>query len=160
MTPVFRMSLIILSLRMHFEPNCDCLSVRVSFVWESKAGFSMRALMNTQRCPLIWKGLTFRLLSFFYNFSFILSTIWSTIMLTCVPPFDVQMPFTKETCLNYPSERETTTCHRSVSTSGSLILCTPSSPVKYMSTYLRKELMGRSRSFKLTLTSGSRPAIS
>jgi hypothetical protein len=55
----------------------------------------------------------------------------------------VQIPLTKETCLNYPSDNEIITCHLSVSTLSSLILGIDSSVLgKYISTYLRKELMG------------------
>ena len=40
------------------EPKALCLSVMFSLVCESKAGFSMRQLMKTRRCPLTWFGLS------------------------------------------------------------------------------------------------------
>mmetsp|Transcript_25408 Transcript_25408/g.75641 ORF Transcript_25408/g.75641 Transcript_25408/m.75641 type:complete len:280 (+) Transcript_25408:2459-3298(+) len=102
----------------HFEPNFDGFVVSVSFVCESKAGFSMRHLMKTQMWFRTWCGrmstppFTFFLLSSF-TFSMIASTIWSETWLTCVPPRIVQMEFTKLTCWKPPSVRLRHTSQRS-----------------------------------------------
>jgi len=50
--PLARTSLRNFSLRVHADPKPEGLVVRVSFVWESKAGFSMRQLTKSQRLPL------------------------------------------------------------------------------------------------------------
>lgn len=75
--PVFNTYLINFSLRVHLDPNKDCFKVKVYFVCESNAGFSMSALTKIHRWALIWKGFTFKFLSFFNNFYWIFSTIWS-----------------------------------------------------------------------------------
>mmetsp|Transcript_92063 Transcript_92063/g.286519 ORF Transcript_92063/g.286519 Transcript_92063/m.286519 type:complete len:242 (-) Transcript_92063:372-1097(-) len=100
------------------EPNLDCFVVSVSFVCESKAGFSTRHLMKTQRWFRTWWGLmstppfTFSLL-WAFTFSRIASTIWSETCVTCVPPRMVQMEFTKLTCWKPVSVRLRHTSHRS-----------------------------------------------
>lgn len=70
------------------------------------------------------------------------------------------MLFTKETCLNSPSDKDTTICHLSLSMFSSLILMIYSVPEKYISTYLRKEFIYSCFSFKNTLTVERRPAKS
>lgn len=39
---------------------------------------------------------------------------WLSTAVTCVPPLEVQMELTKDTCWNCPSESETTTSQRSL----------------------------------------------
>ena len=45
-------ALIVLSERVHLLPKRETVVVKVSLVWESNAGFSMRHLTNTHRCCL------------------------------------------------------------------------------------------------------------
>mmetsp|Transcript_17264 Transcript_17264/g.49335 ORF Transcript_17264/g.49335 Transcript_17264/m.49335 type:complete len:265 (+) Transcript_17264:2086-2880(+) len=102
----------------HLDPNLDCLVMRVSFVCESKAGFSIRHLMKIQRWFFTWCGLmstppfTFSLLCAL-TFSSTASTIWSETWFTWVPPRMVLMEFTKLTCWKPPSVRLRQTSQRS-----------------------------------------------
>ena len=95
-------------------PKFEDFVVRVSLVWESNAGFSMSEFTKIHSHPLTWKGLILRSLCFFFRISISLSTIWSVIYVTWVPPFVVQILLTKETCWNCPSEIEHTTSQRSL----------------------------------------------
>jgi hypothetical protein len=58
-------------------------------------------------------NLTWHPLFFFTSVSDSAFAIWSTTKFTCVPPFVVQIPLTKDTWLNWPSEGATTTSHLS-----------------------------------------------
>ena len=93
-----------LSLISHLEPCLAALSVSVSLVWESKAGFSIWAFTNTRRLRFTWKGFSFFLClfssGFFAKSSF---ATWSATASTWVPPRSVQMEFTNDTCSNWPS---------------------------------------------------------
>lgn len=60
--------------RSHFDPNAELLSVRVSLVCESNAGFSIRALTKIHMWFLTWKGLTGAALFFLL--------IWSILMVS------------------------------------------------------------------------------
>ena len=72
-------------------------------VCESNAGFSMSALTNTQRWFFTCGALRFlQDFSFFLIFSRSLLATSSATALTCVPPFMVQMPLTKEHCWKLP----------------------------------------------------------
>mmetsp|Transcript_25410 Transcript_25410/g.75653 ORF Transcript_25410/g.75653 Transcript_25410/m.75653 type:complete len:231 (+) Transcript_25410:2492-3184(+) len=97
------------------EPNLLCFVVRVSFVWESKAGFSTRQLMKIQRWFFTWAGLMSMPPRFFPLTTFrMASTSWSVTCATCVPPFVVLMEFTLLTCMNWPSVTLTATSQRSL----------------------------------------------
>jgi len=65
------------SLMLHYDPNYWGLSVRVSFVWESKDGFSIWQLMKAHRLCLTYCGLMSRLLCFFLIISNKWLAIWS-----------------------------------------------------------------------------------
>mmetsp|Transcript_98086 Transcript_98086/g.245798 ORF Transcript_98086/g.245798 Transcript_98086/m.245798 type:complete len:237 (+) Transcript_98086:1997-2707(+) len=86
MTPQLATSSRNLSDNSHLEPNFDVFVIRVSFVCESKAGFSTRHLMKTHKWARMWCGLmstppfTFSF-ACALTFSRIASTIWSE---TCV----------------------------------------------------------------------------
>jgi len=68
----------------HLLPNCELFSVKVSFVCESNAGFSIKALTKIHIWFLTWKGLTGAALFFFLICSSLLS----------VPPYPQSMPRT------------------------------------------------------------------
>lgn len=59
----------------HLLPNADDLSVRFSLVWESKAGFSMRAFTKIHMWFLIWNGLTGAALFFFFIWSILFTPL-------------------------------------------------------------------------------------
>ena len=80
--------------------------------------------------------------------------------MTCVPPLDVQILLTNETCLVYPSDIETTTCHLSLSISLSLIFGRFDSELKYIFTYFKKEFISIYLLFNITFTFGINPAMS
>mmetsp|Transcript_73218 Transcript_73218/g.212016 ORF Transcript_73218/g.212016 Transcript_73218/m.212016 type:complete len:227 (-) Transcript_73218:938-1618(-) len=100
------------------EPNFDCFVMSVSFVCESKAGFSIKHRTKIHKCARTWFGListppfTLLLLSCL-TFSAIASTIWSVTCVTWVPPLMVQMELTKLTCWNPPSVKLMQTSQRS-----------------------------------------------
>ena len=77
------------------EPKADCLVVSVSFVWLVKLGFSIIDVMNTARLSRTSPGLT---LIFFLvsRYSTTWFTTWLVTASTCVPFFEVQMPFTND----------------------------------------------------------------
>ena len=64
------------SLSSHFESKFLLWVVRVSFVCESKAGFSIWQLMNSQRFALTWCFLTSNFLFFFAIVARTFSIIW------------------------------------------------------------------------------------
>jgi hypothetical protein len=84
--------------RSHLDPKLPARLVRVSFVWESKVGLSIRALTNTHMWFLIWKGLTPAVLFFLFTTPRMWLTIWSVTYCTCVPPLIVAMLLQKLTC--------------------------------------------------------------
>ena len=98
-----------LSVIPHCEPNVFGFEVRVSFDWESNAGFTMRQLINTQRFYLTYGNLMPRFLCFLLITSSSLSDIWSVTWNTWVPPLVVQIEFTKLTCWNWYWSGWTTT---------------------------------------------------
>mmetsp|Transcript_84091 Transcript_84091/g.265457 ORF Transcript_84091/g.265457 Transcript_84091/m.265457 type:complete len:267 (-) Transcript_84091:718-1518(-) len=117
-TPLFMTCFMNLSESSQLLPNLLCLVVSVSFVWESKAGFSMRQLMKTRRWFLTCEGLMSippRFLPF-TTFKMV-STSWSDTCETCVPPLIVLIEFTKLTCWKLPSERLKATSQRLLQTS-------------------------------------------
>ena len=104
-----------LSLKAHFEPKADGLSVMNSLVCESNAGFSMRQLTKIFMWLLTCDGLsTFSMpLCFFLRCSSTRSTIWSATWPTCVPPLVVAIELTKENCWKPSSLGAMATSHRS-----------------------------------------------
>ena len=83
------------SLSLKLDPNAPALVVSVSFVWLVKLGFSIMDVKNTARLSRTILGLT---LTFFFvsRYSTIWLTTWFVTPSTCVPPLDVQMPFTND----------------------------------------------------------------
>jgi len=69
---------------------------------------------------LTMNGFTPHPLCFLARDSAMCLEIWSTIALTCVPPFTVAMALTNETWWNWPSDGATTTSHRSPSLTAAL----------------------------------------
>ena len=65
MIPEFFRSFSIFSEISHLEPNWETFVVRLSFVWVSKAGFSMRQLQKIHMWDFIWWGLICIFLDFF-----------------------------------------------------------------------------------------------
>mmetsp|Transcript_28276 Transcript_28276/g.81411 ORF Transcript_28276/g.81411 Transcript_28276/m.81411 type:complete len:211 (-) Transcript_28276:881-1513(-) len=112
--PVFSTFLMVESDTSHLEPNLPAFKVMVSFVCESKVGFTIKAFTKTKRWERTWKGLMSMPPRFFeFAFFWIASTNWSATCVTCVPPFTVLMELTNETCWNWPSEVATTNSQRS-----------------------------------------------
>mmetsp|Transcript_89223 Transcript_89223/g.191411 ORF Transcript_89223/g.191411 Transcript_89223/m.191411 type:complete len:214 (-) Transcript_89223:46-687(-) len=112
--PVLSTFLIAPSETSHLEPNLPALRVMVSLVCESKVGFTIKQFTNTQMCERTWKGLiVIPPLFFVFARLWMASTNWSATWDTCVPPLEVLMQFTKETCWNCPSEIATTYSQRS-----------------------------------------------
>mmetsp|Transcript_53055 Transcript_53055/g.137000 ORF Transcript_53055/g.137000 Transcript_53055/m.137000 type:complete len:248 (-) Transcript_53055:754-1497(-) len=112
--PRFRTFLMAASDTSHFEPNFPGFSVKVSFVWESKVGFTTRQFTKTQRCERTWKGLmSMPPLFLAFAFFWMASTNWSATCITCVPPLIVLIEFAKDTCENWPSETAITYSQRS-----------------------------------------------
>mmetsp|Transcript_28601 Transcript_28601/g.68324 ORF Transcript_28601/g.68324 Transcript_28601/m.68324 type:complete len:216 (+) Transcript_28601:3957-4604(+) len=148
-----------------FEPNAEGFSVSVSLVWESKAGFSMRQLTNTQMCPLTWKGLSLRPLCFLARWSRKSWASWSDAWLTCEPPRVVAIEFTNDTCWNWPSEAATTISQRSPALRCTCSGTLPSSfsrptDARYSLQYSSKFLTLSRSSCRNTFTPGVHPAMS
>mmetsp|Transcript_26166 Transcript_26166/g.57257 ORF Transcript_26166/g.57257 Transcript_26166/m.57257 type:complete len:226 (+) Transcript_26166:2710-3387(+) len=113
--PLFITCLMTLSGNSQVDPNLLCLVVSVSLVWESKAGFSIKQLMKTQRWFRTCAGLMSMPPRFFpFTTLRIASTTWSETCATCVPPLMVLMELTKLTWLKLPSERLKATSQRSL----------------------------------------------
>mmetsp|Transcript_100219 Transcript_100219/g.251281 ORF Transcript_100219/g.251281 Transcript_100219/m.251281 type:complete len:204 (+) Transcript_100219:62-673(+) len=86
-------------LMLHVLPKLDTFNVICSFVWELKAGFSMRQFMKIHNWFFTCTGLISEPLpASFFAFESIASTSWSTTCWTCVPPFGVLIAFTNEQC--------------------------------------------------------------
>lgn len=65
-----------LSYTVQVDPKAVYFNVKVSLVWESKEGFSIKAFTNTHKCYFTWKALIVVPFSFFFfMFSNTLSTI-------------------------------------------------------------------------------------
>ena len=79
------------------KPNVLGWEVNVSFVWLSKAGFSIWAVKNTHSDCLTCLRDTSRFLCFFLISSIILSIKMLATSSTWVPPFTVQIELTNET---------------------------------------------------------------
>mmetsp|Transcript_20139 Transcript_20139/g.60296 ORF Transcript_20139/g.60296 Transcript_20139/m.60296 type:complete len:231 (-) Transcript_20139:857-1549(-) len=113
-TPLFNTDFMVFSERSQVEPNLDCFVVKVSFVCESNAGFSIKQFTKTNKWFLTWFGLIsmpprFLLLTTLR----MASTSWSVTCATWVPPFVVQIEFTWLTWANPVSLVLTAISHRS-----------------------------------------------
>mmetsp|Transcript_36678 Transcript_36678/g.57264 ORF Transcript_36678/g.57264 Transcript_36678/m.57264 type:complete len:203 (+) Transcript_36678:281-889(+) len=119
--------------RVHCEPKAFGRVVRVSLVWESNAGFSMRQLMYTLRWQVIRWGLISVPEFLRVSMGFSRFATWSAMYFTCWPPLMVQMPFTNEICCCCPSLMPTPTSHLSLTLAYAMGVSKPSYSCRYSS---------------------------
>mmetsp|Transcript_32548 Transcript_32548/g.98138 ORF Transcript_32548/g.98138 Transcript_32548/m.98138 type:complete len:201 (-) Transcript_32548:504-1106(-) len=120
----------------------------------------MRQLTKTHRWALIWWFLTWAALFFFLIIGARFLTTWSVMKLTCVPPLEVAIELTNETCWKPLVLTVTHTSHRSCSPTASTTGKSLSLLARTMLTYCRNDRIGMALPLKDTLTPRVTPAMS
>ena len=98
-TPIFATFSTNSSLTVQADPKFALVVVSSSFVWLENAGFSTSQRKKSVSCSLIVAGFTSTFFLVLMNAANLRSS-WPMMYSTCLPPLDVQMPFTNDTCAN------------------------------------------------------------